>query len=165
MKASSDTFAGKGERTELDLELGSILQRIHRRWLQSGQDEELRLKATVPPEEMETVIIPIASKTVQMATDVAEEFTETVILSPVTHGTQVGAFTKSDEDVPETLVIAAGIKQEISPADDIAVEEETIVLRRNGTHTGQPMLNEEESLGETIVLPPRKQRVQRRGAR
>jgi len=166
MKASSETYSGKEEPTELDLELGRILLRIHRKWQQSGQDEEFRAKAAVPPEEMETVIIPSGSEAVQPAPWVAEEFTETVILAPLAHGTQAGATTESDEEALETMIIAPGITQETPTADGMnEVEEETVVLRGNETRTGHPILNDEDSLDETIVLPPRKQRAQRKGTR
>ena len=164
MKASSETYVGKEEPIELDLELGRILLRIHRKWQRSGQDEEFRAKAAVHPEEMETVIIPAGSEAVQPAPWVAEEFTETVILSPLADGTQAGATTGSDEEALETVIIAPGITQETPLADGInEVEEETVVLMGNETRIGHPILNVEESLDETIVLPPRKQRAQRKG--
>lgn len=133
MKTEFETYVGKDGMSELDLELGRILMRIHRKWQQSGDVENIRSKASVPLEEMETVIILADSETDQSVLPIEEELTETIVLSPLKHEEKTGAAEWSLDEIPETLIIAPG------------------------------SIREEESLDETIMLPPKKERPKRRG--
>jgi len=131
MKTSCETYADNDEKGGLELELGRILMRIHRKWQQSGDDEENRPEESLPLEEMETVILRSHAETVQQESPVEDELTETVILSPVAVGEKAAAVEwPLDDAVPETVIIAP---------------------------------DSEENLDETILLPPKRERLKRRG--
>jgi len=166
MGASTETYAGKDGQTELSLEIGRILLRIHRKWQLSDQGEVDPAKETVPQEEMETVIIPACSETVQSVSPVEDELMETVILSPLKHGKFVEAATEEDEDIFETVILLSDSMREVPSAiENSSAYLETVVLSGNNKRTGQLVTNVEESIEETVVLPPRKDLLRRKGSR
>ncbi len=132
MNTSSETDVDKEEKGVLCLDVSRILTKIHRKWQQSGCDEEVWLKRVTPFEEMDTVILPADSETVQQSLPVEDELTETVILTPVVFGKKTAAAEWSLDEVPETVIITPG---------------------------------SEDDLDETIILPPKQERLKRRGIR
>ncbi len=163
MGASIETYAGKDGQVELNLEIGRILLRIHRKWQLSEQSEVDRTKAIVPQEEMETVIIPACSEAVQSGSPFEDELMETVILSPLEYEKYVEPATATEEDIPETVILLSDSIREVSTECESSADcLETVVLSENGKRTGQPLTSEEEGLEETVVLPPRNNLVGRR---
>ncbi len=162
---SSEHTVADDERMKLDREIGRILLRIHRKWLQTGEGGDDWAKAPISLEEMETVIIPAESEAIQPFPPVDEELTETVILTPQGLGGQTVTSTGPVEEVPETVILTPDSHYETLQVDDVgSAVEETIILGSAGTHSGQPMQGE-ENLDETIILPPKKQRPKRKGVR
>ena len=165
MKASSETYADQDER-ELDLQIGRILLKINRKWQEAGEREHSLAKTAEPSNEMDTLIIFAGSEAAPPVPPVADELTETVILSPLAHEARIGTAAVSIEEAVETVIITSGTLREMPSADDAsAVENETVVLEGDGAYSGQTTLREEERLDETIVLPPRKEQLKRRGIR
>lgn len=163
MEATSGTYAGIDKQTELNPELGRILFKILRKWQQSGQNINIRSQAAVPMDEMETVIIPAYSESIQPVSTVEDELTETVMLSPFEHGVESSGAPVSAEEVSETVIITSVSIPELPPADEInCAEVETAVPGRDGEH---PQPSEEEGLDETIILPPRNELLKRKGMR
>ena len=114
------------------LEIGRILTKIRRKWQLPGGDEEVWLKTSAPFEEMDNVILPADSETVQQSLPVEDELTETVVLTPVAFGKKTAAAEWSLDEIPETVIITPG---------------------------------SEEDLDETIILPPKQERLKQRGIR
>lgn len=120
-------------------------------------------KTAPPPDEAATVIIQPAHETTRPAPLLDdEELTETIILMPRSYVAPVDTVAEPVEELAETVVIRPDAMRETSPTDDVnAVEEEsdgeeTVVLGGAVTPPGQPAAGGEDELGETVILPPKK---------